>query len=305
MGVDQDTIARFKRAVEAEWRDPRVTSAYRKWKTHETAWGSALRDLLIGRAELARGLDVLDIGSAHGEPGIAVAGVVKPGRVTLVDIAPDLLEIATARARQEGLGNVDTRVADAHTLPFEDDSFDRVTSRLAAMYFAEPDRAFREALRVLRPSGMAAWLAWGPFDQPMFSDIIGTIFKYVAPPDDEPGAPSPFRYSETGSLSSALVHAGFTDVREESVTVPTPFPGDPAQWWEWLVDTAAPVQTWMAGMSDPDRERAMSEIQRTLRSYSDGRTVNIPVQVVVATGRKSEASGRDAKVTRTNGRSAA
>ena len=286
MSIDANTIARFKRAVEAEWRDPRVTSAYRKWDTQETAWGSALRDLLVARAELAPGLDVLDIGSAHGEPGIAVANIVKPGRVMLVDLAPDLLDIAAARARRDGLDNVNTRVADAHSLPFADASFDRVTSRLAAMYFADPDQAFREALRVLRPRGIAAYLAWGSFDQPMFRDVIGTIFKYVTPPEDEPGAPSPFKFAESGSLSSALATAGFGNVREETATARTPFPGNPSQWWEWLVDTAAPVQTWMSGMSDPDREHAMSEIREALHRYYDGRLVDIPVEVVVATGRK-------------------
>ena len=171
---------------------------------------------------------------------------------------------------------------------FADGSFDRVTSRLAAMYFADPDQAFREALRVLRPQGLAAYLAWGPFDQPMFRDVIGTIFKYVAPPEDEPDAPSPFKFAEPGSLSLALTTAGFADVREAAETARTPFPGDPSQWWEWLVDTAAPVQTWMSGMSDPDRESATAEIRETLHRHYDGRVVDIPVQVVVATGRKRE-----------------
>lgn len=91
----------------------------------------------------------------------------------------------------------------------------------------------------------------------MFRDIIGVIFKFVTPPEDEAGAPSPFGFAESGSLSAALAGAGFVDVSEETVTLPTRFPGNPQQWWRWLVDTAAPVQTWMAEMSDADRERAM------------------------------------------------
>ena len=69
MSSDPQTIERFKRAVEDEWRDPRVTAGYRKWDVQETAWGVPLRDFLLERAELERGVDVLDIGSAHGEPG--------------------------------------------------------------------------------------------------------------------------------------------------------------------------------------------------------------------------------------------
>jgi SAM-dependent methyltransferase len=139
-----------------------------------------------------------------------------------------LLEIAAERAHRDGLTNIDTQVADAHDLPFADESFDRVTSRLAAMYFADCRRAFQEALRVLRRGGRATYLVWGSFEQPMFKDIVGVLFEYVAPPEDEPGAPSPFRFSEPGTLARAMAEAGFEHVREESVRVPTTFPGGPA-----------------------------------------------------------------------------
>lgn len=206
MTSEADRIQRFKHEVEREWRNPQVTAAYRKWDRDESAWGRAARDIIIDRANLVPAMSVLDVGSAHGEPGIAIAETVGPnGRVTLVDIAPDLLEIAAERARGAGLSNVTTRMADAHELPFPDQTFDRLTSRLAAMYFADYPKAFREALRVLKPGGRAVYLVWGAFEQPMFRDIIGVLFKYVSPPEDEPGAPSPFTFSESGmaSLSGA------------------------------------------------------------------------------------------------------
>jgi SAM-dependent methyltransferase len=207
--------------------------------------------------------------------------------VTLFDLAPDLLEIALERARGAGLSNVAARAGDAHELPFPDNTFDRLTSRLAAMYFADCPRAFREALRVLKPGGMAVYLVWGAFEQPMFRDIIGVLFKYVSPPDDEPGAPSPFTFSETGRLSQALASAGFVDVREESATLPTTFPGTPERWWEWLVDTAAPVQTWLGSLVASDREKALEEIHQALRRFQDGDRVNVPIDVIVASGKKS------------------
>ncbi len=288
MTRDTDRIDKFKREVEREWRNPQVTAAYRKWDRDESEWGRAARDFIIARAELAPGMNVLDVGSAHGEPGIAIAETVGPsGHVTLVDLAPDLLEIAAERALGAGLTNVTTRMADAHDLPFSDETFDRITSRLAAMYFADYPQAFLEALRVLKPGGMAVYLVWGAFEQPMFRDVIGVLFKYVSPPEDEPDAPSPFRFSEPGRLAQALEAAGFVNVQEEFATLPTNFPHPPEHWWEWLVDAAAPVQTWLASLSEADREQATAEVYDVLRRYYDGVAVKVPIDVIVGSGSKS------------------
>lgn len=276
----------FQREVEREWRNPRVSAAYRKWDRHEAAWGAAARDFLVDRAALTPGLRVLDIGSAHGEPGLAVATAVGPtGHVTLVDLAPDLLAHAAERARVSGLRNVTTKTADAHDLPFPTASFDPITSRLAAMYFADRQQAFGEALRVLIPGGRAAYLVWGSVDQPMFRDIIGVLFKYVPPADDQEG-PSPFSFSTAGTLTAALEDAGFVDVEEEAVRLPTSFPATPERWWEWVVDTAAPLQTWTAGLDDERRAGALAEIYQALRPYESGGSVNVPIDVIVATAHK-------------------
>jgi ubiquinone/menaquinone biosynthesis C-methylase UbiE len=220
---------------------------------------------MLERAQLAPGMKVLDLGSAHGEPGLAIAEAVGPdGHVTLTDIAPALLEIAADRARATGLTNVTTRVADAHELPFPTESFDRLSARLVAMYFADQQQAFMEALRVLRPGGMAVYLVWGNVEQPMFSEVLGTLFRYVPLPEPEPGEPSPFAFSETGTLASALRTAGFEGVEEENVTVDTTFPGSPEHWWEWMADAGAPIQTWMASLPAHDRDRMVTEIHTVL-----------------------------------------
>lgn len=50
---------------------------------------------------------------------------------------------------------------------------------------------------------------------------------------------------------------------------------------------SGPVQTWMAALTDSDRERALTEIHDALRQYYDGRSVNVPIDVIVASGQRS------------------
>jgi cyclopropane fatty-acyl-phospholipid synthase-like methyltransferase len=56
-----------------------VTAGYRKWSRQEAQWARAARDLIIDRARLTPGMNVLDIGSAHGEPALAIAEAIRHG----------------------------------------------------------------------------------------------------------------------------------------------------------------------------------------------------------------------------------
>jgi ubiquinone/menaquinone biosynthesis C-methylase UbiE len=64
-----------------------------------------------------------------------------------------MVSAATTLAREHGVGNVEFRVADVQALPFEDQSFDVVTSRVSAHHYADAPRAVAEAFRVLKPGG--------------------------------------------------------------------------------------------------------------------------------------------------------
>jgi ubiquinone/menaquinone biosynthesis C-methylase UbiE len=72
--------------------------------------------------------------------------------VTGIDLSAEMLEIARRRARESG-APVQLHVADAHTLPFRDGTFDTVVATLALCSIPDDERAVAEAVRVLRPGG--------------------------------------------------------------------------------------------------------------------------------------------------------
>lgn len=106
---------------------------------------------LAGPAKGERALDV-----ACG-PGIIAEALARRGaEVTGVDVTPAMVEAATARLQKAGFASARFVEGDAEKLPFEDGTFDLVTSRLAFHHLARPDRVLREMVRVAKPEGRIA-----------------------------------------------------------------------------------------------------------------------------------------------------
>ncbi|WP_040860099.1 class I SAM-dependent methyltransferase [Nocardia niigatensis] len=78
------------------------------------------------------------------------AGVAKRGSVT--DLSPGMVKVATRNGQNLGL-DVDGRVADAETIPYEDDTFDLVVGHAVLHHIPDVELALKECLRVLKPGG--------------------------------------------------------------------------------------------------------------------------------------------------------
>lgn len=94
---------------------------------------------------------VLDVATGGGHTALALAPHVR--EVVASDITPEMLAAAERHVRGKGVANVSFREADACALPFEDDSFDLVTCRIAPHHFSDAGRFVRECARVVRPGG--------------------------------------------------------------------------------------------------------------------------------------------------------
>jgi ubiquinone/menaquinone biosynthesis C-methylase UbiE len=89
-------------------------------------------------------------------PGVVTAALAPRAKsVVAFDVTQEMLEKARVRCAKAGLANVSFRQGNAEALPFADGEFDGVVTRLAVHHFAEPQRAFAEMFRVLRPGGIA------------------------------------------------------------------------------------------------------------------------------------------------------
>ncbi|MFW6599544.1 class I SAM-dependent methyltransferase [Propionibacteriaceae bacterium Y2011] len=94
----------------------------------------------------------LEIGAGTGffTLNLMQAGLITEGHVS--DISPGMVQAARQNAARLGL-HVEGRVADAETLPYDDDTFDLVTGHAVIHHIPDVELAFREMARVLKPGG--------------------------------------------------------------------------------------------------------------------------------------------------------
>lgn len=96
----------------------------------------------------------LDIATAAGHTAFAFAPHV--AHMTATDLTPEMVSLASERAIELGHDNVTVELADAEALPFEDNSYDLVTCRIAPHHFPNPSSFIDEVARVLVPDGTFA-----------------------------------------------------------------------------------------------------------------------------------------------------
>jgi SAM-dependent methyltransferase len=132
---------------------------------------------LCDTADLHAGWRVLDVATGSGNAAIAAARL--GCTVVGVDYVPALLERGRERAAAEGL-EVELLEGDAEALPFEDASFDAVTSVFGSMFAPDHARAAAELLRVCRPGGTIALASWTP--DGFIGDLFRTQAAHVPPP---------------------------------------------------------------------------------------------------------------------------
>ena len=209
---------------------------------------------------------LLDVGCGAGQIAIpaARAGV----DVTGVDIAANLIEHASGRAVDEGLKNARFEEGDAENLPFEDASFDMVTSLIGAMFAPQPDKVAAEFARVCRPGGRLRMVNWTP--QGFVGQFFKALVQHVPPP---PGVPSVFLWGDEETVIQRL-EANFKDITLTRKHYPLwHYPFDTPELVEMFRTHYGPTKRAFETLDDAGQARLRADLEKVYADHnkaSDG-----------------------------------
>lgn len=116
---------------------------------------AATNDKALALLELKQGDRVLDVDCGHGRTIKRAAETVGgDGFVGGIDASEAMLRIATRRCqRLIDAGRAQLTLADSASIPYPDESFDKVVTVHTLYFWNDPRRHLRELHRVLRPEG--------------------------------------------------------------------------------------------------------------------------------------------------------
>ncbi len=155
-------------------------------------------------AEVRKSHSVLDVACGTGVLAREAAALVGPdGKVIGVDINDGMLAVARTKST-----DIDWQKATAEELPFEDDSFDRVVSQFALMFFANRTQALQEMLRVLKPGGQGGVAVWARLAETPGYAAVATMLRDLFSQEIANSIESPYCLGEISTLQELFEQSG-------------------------------------------------------------------------------------------------
>ncbi len=220
----------------------------------------------VSRLDIKLGLRVLDV--ACGTGNLAIPAAHAGADVTGIDIAPNLIEQAQARAAAEGVNAV-FEVGDAEALPYDDNSFDIVMTMFGAMFAPRPGVTAAELIRVCKPCGLIVMANWTP--EAFTGQMFKTNAKHVPP---QPGMPSPILWGTEAAVRERLAD-GISGLQITRRKIMFTYPFGPAEVVEHFRKYFGPTQKAFESLDDQGQDALRKDLEELWIEYNhanDGTT---------------------------------
>jgi len=170
---------------------------------------------LARRVQEAKPERVLEIAAGTGVVTRAMTRALPPSaRITATDLNEPMINHAKTKLTDS---RITWKVADAQTLPFDDQSFDALVCQFGAMFFPDKIKAYKEARRVLKPGGRYFFNVWDRITDNEFADVVTQALAEMFPSDPPIFmARTPHGHHDIARIRADLTAAGFSDISTEA-----------------------------------------------------------------------------------------
>jgi ubiquinone/menaquinone biosynthesis C-methylase UbiE len=239
---------------------------------------------MVEHLDLQPGQRVLDLAAGPGDTGFLAAELVKPGGTLISsDASRAMLGVASGRARDLGVTNVEFKQLELEWIDLPTASVDAVLCRWGLMFALDPSAALQECRRVVRPGGRIAVAVWDLPDRNPWATVATRALielGHVEPPDPE--APGMFALADAQRLGDLLEEAGFVEVIVEGVELTRSAPNVDA-FLEESLDLNAQLADLQRQMSVRRWEEVKGRIHANTRAFADpAGTLHFPGRSLVA-----------------------
>jgi ubiquinone/menaquinone biosynthesis C-methylase UbiE len=227
---------------------------------------------------------VLDIGCGTGQTTRQAARAARAGSALGVDVSAPAIERARELARAEGLRNVAFEHADAQDHRFPQQHFDLAISRFGTMFFDDPDAAFANIGRALRPGGRLVMMVWQAHERNEWDVAIHRSLRAAeGPVAAAPEGPDPFSLADPPTVTELLEAAGFTGVTFTDVHEPVYYGPDVTAALDWVRGFTC-TNEMLKRLDPAAAERALGRLRDALAVHlsDDGVWFNSRAWVIAA-----------------------
>ena len=248
----------------------KVSTGWKKWNEFTMNFLKPMGDAIIKALNIETTDVVLDIASGTGEPAFSIAAIAKNGEVYATDLSAEMLTIARTYADERNINNIEFKTADVSNLPFKDNFFDKISCRMGFMFFPDMQLAANEMFRVCRNGGKVAICVWAaPEHNDWYTTAMKVLLNHIEIPKPSADAPGVFRCAKQGLVKQLFEHAGFKNVKEETISGELDF-GTAENYWLNRTEMSEPIVNSLSKVNEATREKIKDE----LTAYCNSKLTN-------------------------------